>query len=56
MSLSPTADAELVTAASAQLHLLAGGLDLHRVIIDPSQKSPQHMLDFVREARRRACR
>ena len=51
MSLSPTADAELVAAASAQLHVLAGELDVHRVIIEPSQESPQHMLDFVREAK-----
>ncbi len=51
MSLSPTADAELVAAASAQLHVLAGELDVHRVIIEPSQDSPQHMLDFVREAK-----
>ena len=51
MSLSPTADAEIVAAASAQLHVLADELDVHRVIIEPSQESPQHMLDFVREAK-----
>ena len=51
MSLSPTADAHLVAAASAQMHVLAEDLDVHRVIIEPSQESPQHMLDFVREAK-----
>ena len=51
MSLSPTAGTELVAAASAQLHVLAEELDVHRVIIEPSQDSPQHMLDFVREAK-----
>ena len=51
MSLSPTADAALVAAASAQMHVLAEDLDVHRVIIEPSQESPQHMLDFVREAK-----
>jgi exopolysaccharide biosynthesis polyprenyl glycosylphosphotransferase len=51
MSLSATADAQLVAGASAQLHVLAYELDVHRVIIEPSQSSPQHMLDFVREAK-----
>ena len=51
MSLSPSADAKLVAAASTQLHVLADELDVDRVIIEPSQESPQHMLDFVREAK-----
>ena len=51
MSLSASADAELVAAASAQLHVLADELDVHRVVIEPSQDSPEHMLDFVREAK-----
>ena len=51
MGLSATADADLVAAASAQLHRLVGDLDVHRVVIEPSQESPQHVLDFVREAK-----
>ncbi len=50
-SLSPTADPKLIAAASAQLHGLVEALDVHRVIIEPSQDSPQHVLDFVREAK-----
>ena len=51
MSLSPTADPTLIAAASAQLHRLIEDLDVHRVVIEPSQDSPQHVLDFVREAK-----
>jgi exopolysaccharide biosynthesis polyprenyl glycosylphosphotransferase len=51
MSLSPTADPKLIAAASAQLHRLVEDLDIHRVVIEPSQESPQHVLDFVREAK-----
>ena len=51
MSLSPKADSTLIAAASAQLHRLVEDLDIHRVVIEPSQESPQHMLDFVREAK-----
>jgi len=51
MSLSPTADAHIVAAASTQLHVLTDELSVHRVIIEPSQEAPQHVLDFVREAK-----
>ena len=51
MSLAPTADPTLIAAASAQLHRLIEGLELHRVVIEPSHESPQHVLDFVREAK-----
>ncbi|MEJ7786115.1 MAG: exopolysaccharide biosynthesis polyprenyl glycosylphosphotransferase [Solirubrobacteraceae bacterium] len=51
MSLSPTADPQLIAAASAQLHRLVADLEVHRVVIEPSQDSPQHVLDFVREAK-----
>lgn len=51
MSLSPSADPQLIAAASAQLHRLVEDLDVHRVVIEPSQESPQHVLDFVREAK-----
>jgi len=50
-SLSPSADPKLIAAASAQLHRLVEDLDVHRVVIEPSQDSPQHVLDFVREAK-----
>ena len=51
MSLSPTADPALIAAASAQLHHLVEDLDVHRVVIEPNHESPQHVLDFVREAK-----
>jgi len=51
MSLSAKADPTLIAAASAQLHRLVEDLDIHRVVIEPSQESPQHMLDFVRESK-----
>ena len=51
MSLSPTADPELVAEASSQLHRLIEDLDVHRVVIEPTQESSQHVLDFVREAK-----
>jgi exopolysaccharide biosynthesis polyprenyl glycosylphosphotransferase len=51
MALSPKADPALVAAATAQLHSLVGDLDVHRVVIEPSQEAPQHVLDFVREAK-----
>ena len=51
MALNPTDDPVLVAAASAQLHYLIEELDVHRVVIEPTQDSPQHMLDFVREAK-----
>jgi exopolysaccharide biosynthesis polyprenyl glycosylphosphotransferase len=51
MALSPTADPALVAAASAQLQTLVRDLDAHRVVIEPSQEAPQHVLDFVREAK-----
>ena len=51
MSLSPTVDPTVVAAASAQLHTLVEDLEVHRVVIEPSHDSPQHVLDFVREAK-----
>lgn len=51
MSLSPTADPALIAAAIAQLHRLIEDLRIHRVVIEPSHDSPQHVLDFVREAK-----
>jgi exopolysaccharide biosynthesis polyprenyl glycosylphosphotransferase len=51
MSLSPSAEPQLIAAASAQLHRLVEDLGVHRVVIEPSHESPQHVLDFVREAK-----
>jgi exopolysaccharide biosynthesis polyprenyl glycosylphosphotransferase len=51
MSLSPSADPQVVAAASAQLHQLITDLDVHRLVIEPSHEAPQHVLDFVREAK-----
>ena len=50
MSLT-TADAELVAAASAQLHRLIDELDVHRVVIEPTRSRRSDTLDFVREAK-----
>ncbi len=51
MALNPTDDPVLIAAASGRLHHLIEELDVHRVVIEPSHESPQHMLDFVREAK-----
>ena len=51
MSLSPTADAKTIAAASDLLHQLIEDVDVQRVIIEPSQESAKHVLDFVREAK-----
>jgi len=51
MHLSPTAAPAAISSANAQLHRLIRELEIHRVVIEPSQESPQHMLDFVREAK-----
>jgi len=51
MATSPDADPKLIAAATAQLHRLIEDLNIHRVVIEPSQESPQQMLDFVREAK-----
>ena len=51
MALSATADPPLIAAATARLHTLIEELGVQRVVIEPSQESPQHVLDFVREAK-----
>ena len=51
MSLDPTTEHERIASASAHLHVLVENLDVHRVIIEPVQESPQQMLEFVREAK-----
>ena len=51
MGLSPTTDPSEIEAARRELHSLVELLDAHRVIIEPTQESPQQVLAFVREAK-----
>jgi len=51
MGLSPTAAPAEIEAARRELHNLVELLDVHRVIVEPTQESPQEVLAFVREAK-----
>ncbi|MDX6689256.1 MAG: hypothetical protein QOG15_713 [Solirubrobacteraceae bacterium] len=51
MALSGISNGLLVVAGTSTLHSLIGDLDVHRVIIEPSEDLPQMTLDFVREAK-----
>ena len=51
MSLADGSEEPKVHAATAALRQLVGDLDVHRVIIEPSEETPQITLDFVREAK-----
>ncbi|MEA2186001.1 MAG: hypothetical protein QOK16_1012 [Solirubrobacteraceae bacterium] len=50
MALNQVADQQRVAVSSAALQRLIEQLGVHRVIIEPSDASPQITLDFVREA------
>ena len=51
MSLGGVRESEDVAAAAATLHRLVDELNVHRVVIEPSEPLPQATLDFVREAK-----
>lgn len=58
MTLTGDADIDetFLVAGAAQLHHLIEDLDVHRVIIEPSESLPQITLDFVREAKATSVR
>jgi len=56
MSLSSLADEKVIEAGRVTLHRLIDELDVHRVIIEPSEAVPQVTLDFVREAKATSVR
>ena len=56
MSLGCDPDDELVEVARDTLHRLIEDLDIHRVIVEPNESSPQATLDFVREAKATGAR
>ena len=51
MALNHIASDHMVDASTATMHRLIENLDIHRVIIEPSEAPPQVTLDFVREAK-----
>ena len=51
MGLSPTSDPSEIESERRELHNLVEQFDVHRVIVEPSQESPQQVLAFVREAK-----
>ena len=51
MSLADGNEEPLVHAATAALRELVGDLNVHRVIVEPSEETPELTLDFVREAK-----
>jgi len=51
MGISPTADPKEVATARRELHSLIELLDVHRVIVEPTEESPVQVLAFVREAK-----
>jgi len=51
MSLTHIATDQMVDASTTVMHRLIDELDVHRVIIEPSEELPQTTLDFVREAK-----
>ena len=50
------ADEKVIEAGAVPLHRLIDELDVHRVIIEPSEAVPQVTLDFVREAKATSVR
>ncbi len=56
MSLSSLTDASLIDFGVAMLQDLIEDLDVHRVIIEPSEALPQITLDFVRAAKATSAR
>lgn len=51
MSLADDAREPLADAATAALRHLVRDLNVHRVVVEPSEEAPQLTLDFVREAK-----
>ena len=51
MSLSATSDPAVIEAERRLLHELIERLEVHRVVIEPAQETPQQVLAFVREAK-----
>ena len=51
MALNHIATDQMVDASTTVMHRLIEELDVHRVIIEPSEALPQITLDFVREAK-----
>ena len=51
MSITSLVEETLIPAGVSALHRLIDELDVHRVIIEPSEALPQITLDFVREAK-----
>ena len=51
MSLADRNEEPLVHAATAALRELVGDLNVHRVVVEPSEETPELTLDFVREAK-----
>jgi len=56
MSLGHIASDRMVDAGTSALHSMIEDLDVHRVIIEPSEALPQITLDFVREAKATSVR
>ena len=56
MSLTSVADEPLLDAGATTLRRLIDELDVHRVIVEPSEALPQITLDFVREAKATSVR
>ena len=51
MSLADGSEEQLVHAATAALRELIKDLNVHRVVVEPSEETPELTLDFVREAK-----
>ncbi|MDQ3632459.1 MAG: sugar transferase [Actinomycetota bacterium] len=51
MSLADGTREPLVEAATAAFRTLVADLNVHRVVVEPSEEAPQLTLDFVREAK-----
>ena len=51
MSLADGAEEQLAHAATAALRELVSDLNVHRVVVEPSEETPELTLDFVREAK-----
>jgi exopolysaccharide biosynthesis polyprenyl glycosylphosphotransferase len=51
MSLADGSEEQVVHAATAALRELLKDLNVHRVVVEPSEETPELTLDFVREAK-----
>ncbi|HEX4365063.1 MAG TPA: hypothetical protein VHZ75_10980, partial [Solirubrobacteraceae bacterium] len=51
MSLADGSEAQLAQTATAALRELVADLNVHRVVVEPSEETPELTLDFVREAK-----